>query len=233
MAPAPKKPHRYVVVEGVIGVGKTTLVQRLAQRLRGRMVFEEFEENPFLPDFYKDREAFAFSTQIFFLMSRFRQQELLAQGDLFHAHTLSDYMFDKDRLFAILTLASHERRLYERLFDVLRVQVPRPDLVIYLRADLPVVLQRIAARGRSYEANMDPEYMRQLAQAYDRHFAERGPLGDDAERPPVITLDTSRVDLRADEAMVDTLVEVIRTGASSLPTSDAAVGDTLPLPGLR
>ncbi len=217
-----------MVVEGVIGVGKTTLVQRLAHRLRARMVFEEFEENPFLADFYKDRDAFAFSTQIFFLMSRFRQQELLAQGDLFHAHTLSDYMFDKDRLFAILTLGSHELQLYERLFDVLRVQVPKPDLVIYLRADLGVVLQRIAARGRSYETNMDPEYMRQLAAAYDRHFAEH-------TSSPVITLDTSRVDLRADEAMVDTLVEVIRTGARALPASDAtiALGETLPLPGLR
>lgn len=220
------KPHRYVVVEGVIGVGKTTLVQRLAARLGGRMVFEEFEENPFLPDFYRDREANAFSTQIFFLMSRFRQQELLAQGDLFHAHTLSDYMFDKDRLFAMLTLGSHERQLYERLFDVLRVQVPRPDLVLYLRADLGVVKSRIAARGRSYEANMDPEYLRALAAAYDQFFA-----GYTAS--PLITLDTSRVDLRADEATVEALVELIRTGGRALPASLPAVGETLPLPGLR
>ncbi|MCC7386834.1 MAG: deoxynucleoside kinase [Deltaproteobacteria bacterium] len=197
--------RRLVVVEGVIGVGKTTLVQRLAQRLNGRLVFEEFEENPFLPDFYRDREAFAFSTQIFFLMSRFRQQEVLAQGDLFHQVTLSDYLFDKDRVFALLTLERHELALYERLFDVLRVQVPKPDLVIYLRADLEVVLARIAARDRPYERGMDPEYIRALSEAYGRFFSSY-------DECPVVVLDTTDRDLRTDDATIDRLAAVVLRG---------------------
>lgn len=222
---APTKSHRYVVVEGVIGVGKTTLVQRLAARLKARMVFEEFEENPFLPDFYRDKEAFAFSTQIFFLMSRFRQQELLAQGDLFHATTLSDYLFEKDRIFALLTLASHELALYERLFDVLRGDVPRPDLVVFLKADLEVVMARIAARGRAYEADMDLGYMRALTDAYAEFFARWTAC-------PVITIDTSAVDLRVDAATLDRVLEAIRTGARALPLLDTGIGETFPLPGV-
>jgi deoxyguanosine kinase len=190
--------RRYVVVEGVIGVGKTTLVQRLGEHLAARTVFEEFEENPFLPHFYRDREAFAFSTQIFFLMSRFRQQEILAQGDLFRRVTLSDYLFDKDRIFAVLTLARQELALYERLFDVLRAQIPQPDLVIYLKADLDVVLDRIESRGRSYELGMDPDYIRALGAAYTRFFATY-------DGCPVLTVDTSQHDLRTDQRALERL----------------------------
>lgn len=198
--------ERYVVVEGVIGVGKTTLVNRLAARLGARTVFEEFEENPFLPSFYRDRDAFAFSTQIFFLMSRFRQQEVLAQGDLFRRVTFSDYLFDKDRIFAVLTLQHQELALYERLFDVLRCQVPRPDLIIYLKADLDVILERIESRGRSYELGMDPEYIRALAAAYSRFFSEY-------RECPVVTVDTSRCDFRNDDPAVDRLVRACRDGS--------------------
>lgn len=193
---------RYVVVEGVIGVGKTTLVNRLAEHLGARSVFEEFEDNPFLPSFYRDRDAFAFSTQIFFLMSRFRQQERMAQGDLFQRITLSDYLFDKDRIFALLTLEAHELALYERLFDVLRVQVPKPDLVVFLKADLDVVLQRIEARGRTYELGMDPEYIRALGASYARFFSEY-------RECPVITVDTTRCDLRTDEEALNRLVSQV------------------------
>ena len=193
---------RYVVVEGVIGVGKTTLVNKLTERLDARSVFEEFEDNPFLPSFYRDKEAFAFSTQLFFLMSRFRQQERLAQGDLFQRITLSDYLFDKDRIFALLTLEQHELALYERLFDVLRVQVPKPDLVIFLKADLDVVLTRIEARGRAYELGMDPEYIRALGAAYASFFA-------DYRECPVITVDTTRCDFRTDEEAVKRLVSQV------------------------
>ncbi|MFO0724553.1 MAG: deoxynucleoside kinase [Myxococcota bacterium] len=217
-------PHRYVVIEGVIGVGKTTLVERLARALSARKVFEEFETNPFLASFYKDKESFAFSTQVFFLMSRFRQQETLAQGELFSITTLSDYLFDKDRIFALLTLRADELSLYERLFSVLKVQVPRPDLIIYLKADLEVVLSRIAARGRSYEADMDPEYIRALGEAYSAYFAEY-------EACPVITVDTSKVDLRDDERALARLVELIQTGGTNAPELSPA-GDTLFLPGI-
>lgn len=215
---------RYIAVEGVIGVGKTTLVKALGDRLGARMVFEQFEENPFLPDFYRDRDAFAFSTQIFFLMSRFRQQEHLAQGDLFASTTLSDYLFDKDRVFALLTLRDHELTLYERLFDVLRVQVPRPDLVIYLRADHDVVMSRIAARGRSYELDMDPQYIRDVAKAYAQFFAQY-------RESPLITLDTSQLDLRTDDDALDRIEAAVRGGSTiSAPPEFAPM--TLPLPGL-
>jgi deoxyguanosine kinase len=197
--------YRYVAVEGVIGVGKTTLVHRLAQRLDARIVLEEFEENPFLPDFYRDRRAYALSTQLFFLMSRYRQQEVLAQGELFRSRTIADYFFDKDRIFAILTLESHELAVYERLFEVLQPQVPRPDLVIYLKADLEVVLSRIAARDRAYERGMDPGYMRDLSSAYTDFF--RGYRG-----APVLTLDTSGVDFRSEAGLFDQVVQLIAAG---------------------
>jgi deoxyadenosine/deoxycytidine kinase len=219
------KSPRLVAIEGVIGVGKTTLVQELANRLNGRVVLEEFEENPFLPDFYKDREAFAFSTQIFFLMSRFRQQEILAQGDLFQTRTFSDYLFDKDRVFALLTLENHELDLYERLFHVLRVQVPQPDLVIYLRAEHDLVMRRIEERGRPYEAEMDPEYIRAVAGAYQRFFASFHDC-------PVITVDTSDLDFRRDKAALDRLATAIEHGDYRELASLAPRDETLMLPGV-
>lgn len=199
--------HRYVAVEGVIGVGKTTLVRRLAQRLEGRTVLEEFEENPFLPRFYADRHAYALSTQLFFLMSRFKQQEQLAQGDLFHEQTISDYVFDKDRIFAVLTLAQHELAVYEQLFGVLRPQVVTPDLVIYLRADHDIVMGRIKERGRDYELDMDPDYIRDLGRAYAAFFKHY-------DLCPVLTIDTSHLDFRSDEEALDEVVDIVTRGAS-------------------
>ena len=216
---------RYVVVEGVIGVGKTTLVHQLARRLRARMVLERFEENPFLADFYRDPESNALPTQLFFLMSRFRQQEQLAQGDLFAQMTVSDYMFDKDRLFALLTLSAHELAIYEDLFSVLRPQVPQPDLVVLLRADNDETLRRIADRGRSYERNIDPAYIAKLADAYQSYFARYAQC-------PVLTLDTSAVDLRADDAAVEEVVQAVRTGRrpARIP-AEVSPGETPLLPG--
>jgi len=214
----------YIAVEGVIGVGKTTLVNALAERMGARAVFEQFDENPFLPDFYRDREAFAFSTQIFFLMSRFRQQELLAQGDLFRSITLSDYCFDKDRIFALINLRNQELALYERLFEVLRVQVPEPDLIIYLRAELDVIMERIAERDRPYERGMDPGYIREVAAAYGELFG-----GFDA--CPVLTIDTSELDLRRDSAAVDAIEDAIRAGRTELAQPMRAREAALPLPG--
>lgn len=218
---------RYIAVEGVIGVGKTTLVHKLRERLEARTVFEQFDENPFLPDFYRDPKTFAFSTQIFFLMSRFRQQEVLAQGDLFRSHTLSDYFFDKDRIFAVLTLESHELALYERLFEVLRMQVPQPDMIIYLRADHDVVMSRITERGRPYEQDTDPAYFKSVADAYARFFR-------DYTACPVLTIDTSQVDLRDDDLMVDSIEAAIRSRSAVLETPiDAPIAPmNLPLPGM-
>jgi deoxyadenosine/deoxycytidine kinase len=198
--------YRFIVVEGVIGVGKTTLVHQLTRRLQGRAVLEEFEENPFLPDFYRDRRCYALSTQLFFLMSRFRQQEILAQGDLFRARTVADYVFDKDRIFALLTLEEHELGIYQRLFDVLRPQVPTPDLVLFLHADHRTVMRRIMERGRTYELNMDPAYIEQLSRAYVEFFK----IWD---RCPVLSVDTRRIDFRQGSPALEQLVRMIESGS--------------------
>ena len=216
-----------MVVEGVIGVGKTTLVQQLSRRLGARTVLEEFEENPFLPDFYRDRRAYALSTQLFFLMSRFRQQEEMAQGDLFMRRTVSDYLFDKDRIFAHLTLEPDELQIYEQLFDVLRPQVTTPDLVIFLKADHETVMKRIAHRGRDYERDMDPEYIRDLASAYVGFF-------NGYRDTPLLTIDTSRVDFRQPGPALEEVVQIVETGA--VPTAleaELRIVDAQPsLPGI-
>lgn len=220
---------RYVAVEGVIGVGKTTLVNQLAPRLSARTVFEEFENNPFLPDFYRDKDAFAFSTQIFFLMSRFRQQERLAQQELFLRSTVSDYCFDKDRIFAVLTLSNEELNLYERLFEVLRTQVPKPDLVIHLHADHEVIMERIQRRGRPYEQDMDPGYIRELTQAYVDYFQSY-------REAPVLHIDTSSTDVRGSPAVLDGILQAIWHRRENLGLPTSADPTQLPLiyePGKR
>jgi deoxyadenosine/deoxycytidine kinase len=163
-------PWRYIVVEGVIGVGKTSLTKLLATRTSGRLNLEVVEENPFLSQFYQDRSAFAFQTQIFFLLSRYRQQQNLFQHDLFSSTLISDYLFAKDRIFANLNLSDDELVLYNQLATILEQRVLKPDLVIYLQARTPVLLQRIRWRGRSYEQDMDQEYLNALNTAYSYFF---------------------------------------------------------------
>lgn len=161
---------RYIVIEGAIGAGKTTLARLLAGRLSGRLVLEEFEQNPFLERFYKDRDRWAFPTQLAFLASRFRQQKALAGRDLFHQVTVSDYAFDKDRIFADLTLSGDELQLYETLFGLMEPLAPTPDLVVYLQSTPERLLQNIARRGRAYERDMDAAYIEALHEAYNYYF---------------------------------------------------------------
>lgn len=161
---------RYVVIEGCIGVGKTTLTHLLSERFGARVVLEQFEENPFLPEFYENKKAHAFKTQMFFLLSRFKQQEELHQQELFTSRVVSDYLFAKDRIFAELTLSDSEMTLYEQVFDALQSKVPTPDLIVYLHAPIDIILERIQQRGRSYEQNMDPGYLEELSSAYERFF---------------------------------------------------------------
>jgi 2-amino-4-hydroxy-6-hydroxymethyldihydropteridine diphosphokinase len=169
---------RYIVVEGVIGAGKTSLARLLAERMGARLVLEEFEENPFLPDFYADPERWAFQTQLAFLASRFRQQKDLGARDLFHHATVADYTFDKDRIFAHITLGGDELRLYETLYGLMEPATPQPDLVVYLQSSVDRLMHNIAQRGRSYERDMSREYIAELAGAYDRYFRAyaKGPL---------------------------------------------------------
>ncbi len=163
-------PWRYIVVEGVIGVGKTSLTKLLATRLGGRLNLEVVEENPFLAKFYRDREAYAFQTQIFFLLSRYRQQQGLVQQDLFSQTLVSDYLFAKDRIFANLNLADDELVLYGQLATILEQRVLKPDLVIYLQARTEMLQQRIRWRGRAFEQDMDEGYLEALNGAYSYFF---------------------------------------------------------------
>ena len=163
-------PWRYIVVEGVIGVGKTSLAKLVATRTSAGLNLEVVEENPFLSQFYQDRSAFAFQTQIFFLLSRFRQQQNLFQHDLFTSTLVSDYLFAKDRIFANLNLGDDELVLYDQLAAILEQRIVKPDLVVYLQARTEILQQRIRWRGRVFEQDMDQHYLDALNGAYNFFF---------------------------------------------------------------
>jgi deoxyguanosine kinase len=160
----------YIAVEGVIGVGKTSFAKMLADRIDAQLVAEEVFENPFLVDFYKNRKRFALSCQLFFLISRFQQQQQLMVRDLFAQRIVADYIFAKDSLFAQINLSERELALYEKIAPVLARDIPRPDLVIYLQARTEVLLDRIRKRDYSFEKAIDFEYIDGLNKAYDYFF---------------------------------------------------------------
>jgi deoxyguanosine kinase len=179
--------NRYIVVEGVIGVGKTSLARLLSEHLQAKLVLEEVEENPFLKDFYRDREHYAFQTQMHFLFSRFQQQRGLRQLDLFSERTVSDYLFQKDRIFAQQNLSEREMALYERLVGWLELDVMRPDVVVYLQAETAMLMERIARRGRPFEKDMDRGYIAALNEAYNHYFFHY----NDA---PLLVVNTNAID---------------------------------------
>jgi deoxyadenosine/deoxycytidine kinase len=166
----PPGDNRYIVVEGVIGAGKTSLARMLARDLDARLNLEVVEENPFLAQFYADTRRHAFATQIFFLLSRYRQQQEFFQQDLFQRHVVSDYLFAKDRIFANLNLDDAELQLYDRIAAELHGRVPAPDVVVYLQASVDVLMARIARRGRDYEQDMARSYIESLSEAYNHFF---------------------------------------------------------------
>jgi deoxyguanosine kinase len=190
---------QYVAIEGPIGVGKTSLATALAERLEANLVLEEALENPFLPKYYGNIKKYAFQTQIFFLVSRYKQQKQITQRDLFNTLTITDYMFDKDRIFASITLNEEELMLYNHLLPLLATNIPKPDLVILLQAPPGVLMNRIRSRGRKFEAGISRDYIEAVAEAYDRFF-----FNYDAS--PLLIVNTTHVNFAVDPFDLDSLV---------------------------
>ncbi|MEA2021538.1 MAG: deoxynucleoside kinase [Candidatus Caldatribacteriota bacterium] len=162
---------KLIVIEGAIGVGKTSLVLQLSDKFNAKYNLEVVEENPFLLKFYNDIERYAFQTQIFFLLSRYKQQLELAQLDLFNQLIFSDYLFAKDRIFAYLNLSGSEFSMYERLYEIMSKNIPKPDLIVYLQASTELLMKRIALRDRPFERKMSYEYMMRLNSTYEDFFS--------------------------------------------------------------
>jgi deoxyadenosine/deoxycytidine kinase len=199
---------RYIAIEGVIGAGKTTLAKMLSERLNAKLVLERFEENPFLPKFYEDPEHYAFQTQIFFLLSRYKQQQELFQGDLFHNFLVSDYIFDKDKIFAYLTLQDDELKLYETLIGTIEKNIPTPDLVVYLQSSVDRLMSNIKMRGRSYEENMADEYIKDLNEAYNYFFFRY-------KSAPLLIINSTEIDfVNNPEDFEDLMTQIVRKDKS-------------------
>ena len=197
----------YLAVEGPIGVGKTSLVKLLGKKLGAKMVLAEYENNPFLEDFYNDPERFAFQTQLFFLMNRYRQQQDLRQVDIFHNLLITDYMFVKDRLFASLNLDDKELSLYDTVANLLERNVLKPDMVIYLQADTQTLMHNISKRGRDFETNMSFEYLDALGQVYAEYFFKY-------QETPLIIINTNNIDFVHNNADLEEVIKYIREPVS-------------------
>jgi len=203
---------RYIAIEGPIGVGKTTLCHLLAKHYQARTVLEEFDENPFLREFYRDRESAAFQTQIYFLLARYKQQEQLLQEDLFKRSMISDYLFAKDRVFAYLNLSAPELVLYEKIYELLVPRLVKPDVTIYLTAEVDVLLARINKRGRDYETTVEREYLSGLANGFHHFFQSY-------EDSPLLIVNSADLDIvnrPQDLAQIIKLIDTPFTGIKRL-----------------
>jgi deoxyguanosine kinase len=213
----------YIAIEGVIGVGKTTLVRLLQPPFEAEGLLEVFEENPFLSSFYGDRERYAFQTQMFFLLSRYHQQRRAVPETLMRAPLIADYTFAKDALFARINLKGDELELYDNLHQALAEKIPMPDLIVYLRATPATLMQRIARRDRPYERQMEPAYIEALSRAYDEFFTHH-------ESPPVLTIEVDDLDFVArpeDLQRIETRIRsALKMGAyqEALPLEDDHAG---------
>lgn len=194
--------YRHIVVEGPIGVGKTSLARRLAERSSARLVLEQPEQNPFLERFYRDSARYALQTQLFFLFQRAQQLRDLAQQDLFDRHSVADFLFDKDPLFARLNLAPDELKLYEQILAHLAPQAPAPDLVIYLQAQPETLVERVGRRALAAEAGISEAYLRALSDAYLRYF-------HDYDAAPILIVNTEHLNPADRDADLDLLIDRI------------------------
>jgi deoxyguanosine kinase len=193
---------RHIAIEGVIGAGKTSLTRLLGEKLAGKVVLERFEENPFLPKFYEDPERFSFQTQIFFLLSRFRQQQEFIQADLFHRFLITDYIFEKDKIFAYLNLADDELKLYESVLTAIEHTIPTPDLVVYIQCTVQRLMTNIKKRGREIERNMSEQYIRDLNEAYNYFFFRY-------KSAPLLIVNATEIDFVNNQQDFDDLVTEI------------------------
>jgi deoxyguanosine kinase len=200
----------YLAIEGVIGVGKTTLGRLLHSIFDADLVLEEFEENPFLSKFYTDRQRYAFQTQICFLLSRYRQQRQTVPQVITSGNLVTDYTFEKDALFAQLNLSGDELATYMLVHDALAERIPLPDLIVYLRADTDIALKRIAMRDRTYERDMDRGYIDALNQAYENHF-------NNYMNTRLLTIDSNALDFVANGKDLDVIEDQIRDSLESPP----------------
>ncbi len=205
----------FIAIEGVIGVGKTTLARLLQPRFTASILLEVFEENPFLAEFYGDRERYAFQTQIFFLLSRYHQQHQAVPEALRRGTLISDYTFAKDELFAWLNLKDDELAMYGRVHAALGEKIPKPNLIVYLQADHDLLMRRITLRDRPYERNMDPEYIRELTAAYEAWLSNLQDI-------PVLTINTNDLDFLAREEDLAHVETVIRDSLAQQPAPSAA-----------
>lgn len=193
---------RYIAIEGVIGAGKSSLAQMLSEKLNAKLIMEQFEENPFLEKFYDDRKRFAFQTQMFFLINRYKQQQQLKQQDLFTNITVSDYIFDKDKIFAYLNLNTEELKLYETIFPLLEREIPKPDLVIFLQAGIDRLMLNIKHRGRNFEKNLTRQYLEELSEAYNNFFFKYN-------NSPLLIVNTTEIDFVNNQSDFDELYRQI------------------------
>ena len=197
------KTSYYVAIEGCIGVGKTSLAKLLSERLAAKLILEKFEDNPFLPDFYQNPERYAFQTQLFFLLSRYRQQLDLQQTDLFHKCIVSDYIFAKDRLFATLNLNEKEISLYDNVASLLEKNITFPNLEIFLQSNTERLMENIRKRGRNYEKQMDWKYIDSLNQVYNEYFFRY-------DKSPLMIINTNNIDFVNNKNDLEEILTFIR-----------------------
>lgn len=193
---------KYIAIEGAIGAGKTTLAKRLKERLNSELILEEFEANPFLEKFYSDRRRLAFQTQMFFLINRYKQQEQLNQENLFTEFIVSDYFFEKDRIFAYMNLSAEELKLYESIFPLLARSLRKPDLVVYLQSGPERLMYNIKKRARKIERNLTRSYIEELSESYNHFFFRY-------QSTPLLIVNSTDIDFVNNEADFEELFKQI------------------------